>query len=407
MGIVDFIKDSSNKDKGIALVFLVAFVPLTFKLFSPFFIIAGLGSYTGIIMPTLLIIGLFLSLGYFVSNIRFIHVVFYVTLSLFVLLSSFFYPISKDFVDKNATIFIFQVVPYLFIGLSLDYSRNKDIIGLVARIGLFIQLLWQFCILAGLVEYERADDGSLGEQMGVAYGFLFPLFVMIIQMAEQRSILDIVLLIIGIIMLFLMGTRGPIIVFLLFVVGYFILFKHYKRGNAFKKALIVVSFGVILMLGDAFMLRIIPYASDLGFSTRVFDSFLGNQMLDISNSSYRDDFYYGIWGKIINDPTGFGYGWGSDRLFTPSRNYTHNFELEILCQFGYIGGGVLLLALIALFIYCVKKLKGKESLSFWFVMLCCGLGSLQFSYSYINYPLFFVFLGYCFSIIRFRKEQIK
>jgi len=403
MGIGSFIKGSSAKDKGIALVFLVTFVPLTFKLFSPFFIIAGLGGYTDIIMPALLIIGLIMSLGYFISNIRFVHIVFYVALSLFIFLSSEFYPLSKDFVDKNAANFIFQVIPYLFIGLSLDYSRNKQIIGVVAKIGLIIQVLWQFCILAGLVEYERAADGSLGEQMGVAYGFLFPLFVMVIQAADQRSAFNTVLLIIGIIMLFLMGTRGPIIIFLLFIVGYFLLFKHYEKRNLLKKFLIGVSFGIVLVLGDKILLSIIPYASNLGFSTRVFDSFLGNEMLDISNSSYRDDYYYGIWDKIINDPTGFGYGWGSDRLFTPSGKYTHNFELEILCQFGYIGGGILLIALIALFIYCVKILKGKESLAFWFVMLCCSIGSLQFSYSYISYPLFFVFLGYCFSIIGSRK----
>ena len=407
MGIIEIIHNASKKDKGIALVFLVTFIPLTFKLLSPFFILAGLGAYTYIIMPALLAIGLLLSLGYFFSNISFIHIVFYVVLSIFVVLSPAIYPLSKEFVDKNALTFVFQVVPYLFIGLSLYYSRNEEIIGLVARIGLIIQILWQLCILSGLVEYERAEDGSLGEQMGIAYSFLFPLFIMIIQFANNKRTLDLVLLIIGTVMLFLMGTRGPIIVFSSFVVGYYLFFKHFDSGNFIKKLLICVSFGVVILFGAKLLKLVIPFVSDLGFSTRVFDSFLENEMLDISNSSYRDDYYYGIWNMIINDPTGFGYGWGSDRLFTPSGKYTHNFELEILCQFGYIGGGILLVCLAILFIYCVRKLKGKESLAFWFAMLCCGLGSLQFSYSYINYPLFFVFIGYCFSIIRFRKEQIR
>ena len=84
-----------KRGPGIALVFLVIFVPMTFKLISPVFILAGLGEYTDLIMPALMIIGLFLSIRYFVSFIRFPDVLFYALFALFILGSPNLYPQNK------------------------------------------------------------------------------------------------------------------------------------------------------------------------------------------------------------------------------------------------------------------------------------------------------------------------
>lgn len=396
-----------KKSPGIALVFLVIFVPMTFKLISPVFILAGLGGYTDIIMPSLLVIGLLLSLRYFASFVKIQDVFFYLFFAVFLFFSPLVYPLSEEFVSDNYSKFIFQVVPYFFLGLSLRYDRNIDIFRFVSRTGLFIQLFWQFCLLVGLADVDRADDGSLGEQMGIAYGFLFSLFLEIIYAIEDKRRIDIILSIIGTLLLFFMGTRGPIIVYLFFVAGYLIIVYDFKQNNLIKKLLIGIVAAIIIRSSKFLLLLIMPFATSLGFSTRVFDSFLGNEMFEIENSSYRDDFYFGIWSKIINDPTYLGYGFGADRLFTPNGVYTHNFELEILCQFGIIGGGLIIICLLIMFLNCYFRLKGTREVSFWFALLCCGLGSLQLSQSYISYPLFFVLLGYCISVFRYSSKTNK
>lgn len=392
---------------GIALVFLYIFVPLIFKLISPVFILAGLGSYTDIIMPSLLVIGMLLSLRYFVSCISMKDLLFYLLFAIILVLSPLFYPLSESFVHANFTIFIFQVVPYFFFGLSLRYSRNYDIFWFVARMGLLVQLFWQFCLLIGLADIQRADDGSLGEQMGIAYGFLFSLFLEIIYSIEEKKKIDIILSIIGSIMLFLMGARGPIIIYMFFVAGYLIVIYDFKKNNLSKKIFVGIITAFIISVSNSLLRLLLLIAISLGFSTRVFDSIMDNEMFDIEKSSYRDDFYYGIWSKIIDDPTYMGYGFGSDRLFTPNGIYTHNFELEILCQFGLVGGGLILLCLLILFLKCFFRLKGTKEVSFWFALLCCGWGALQLSHSYISYPLFFVLLGYCVSVLRNSTKQKK
>jgi O-antigen ligase len=221
---------------------------------------------------------------------------------------------------------------------------------------------------------------------------------------QGKKKLDVVFAIIGSILLFFMGTRGPIIVYLFFVAFYLIFVYDFEKNNVLKKIIIGTVVTLLISFSFSLMRLIAPIAASIGFSTRVFDSFLGNEMFELESSSYRDDYYSVIWSKIINDPLGLGYGLGTDRLFTPSGVYTHNFELEILCQFGLCGGGLIIIGLLILLIKCYIKLKGTQELSFWLTLLCCGLGSLQLSHSYITYPLFFVLLGYCTSVMRLSKK---
>lgn len=390
----------SKKDKGITLVMLFVFVPMVFKLISPFFIVLGLGQYTTIIMPSILIIGLLYSYNHFLSKISAVTIVLYLMFAVFVFLSIVVYPLSANYITNNYTRFIFGTVPYFFIGLAIDYESQKNIFKLVARSGILIQIFWQFCILVGLAEVERAEDGSLGEQMGVAYSLLFPLCVTIFNALETKSKIDFCLSIVGFVLLLFMGTRGPIIIFLFFLILYFTCFASYKTNKYLKKILSLI-IGLFAMRISFIIIKLfMPIAVLLGFSTRILDSFENNEMTDLNNSSYRDEFYSSVWEKIVEDPTGLGYGLGSDRNFTPNGVYVHNFELELLCEFGLIGGGIILLMLISLCANCIRRLKGSGSLTFWFILFCCGVGSLQFSHSWLSFPMFFIFLGYSFSILR-------
>ena len=84
-------------------------------------------------------------------------------------------------------------------------------------------------------------------------------------------------------------------------------------------------------------------------------------MISLEESSGRDSIYEGMLEAIKNDTTGFGYGIGGDRLFSASNGYAHNFEIEILVQFGCIGGGILLLLLAILFLNTYYKSKKTSS----------------------------------------------
>lgn len=385
---------------GFRLVLMVVFIPILFKLISPAFILLGLGAYTYIIMPTLLTIGIIISIKYLASNIRVGDVVLYFCFGIIIYISKWIYPLSVDFIDEHYFHFIFQVVPYYFVGLSIKYDSQVKDFQLIARLGIIINIFWQLCLALGLAKVERAEDGSLGEQMGIAYSLLFPLLLTIVSAIEKGMAIDKTLAIIGTMMLFVLGTRGPIIILLTFLAVYLVCVKKYERNSKLKKTLIALAIGISFVLIKPLLGFFMPFASAFGFSTRVFDSFLSNEMLDINNSSYRDEFYLNVWLKTLEDPTGFGYGFGSDRLFTPNGVYTHNLALELLCQFGIIGGSILIILLIFMIVFTFVKIKNYRGRLFSLIMLFCAIGSLQFSQSWITFPLFFVYIGYMVSIIR-------
>ena len=130
------------------------------------------------------------------------------------------------------------------------------------------------------------------------------------------------------------------------------------------------------------------------------------QMADMESASNRDIFYDAVWKAINNDPSGFGYGWGGDRLHTPTGGYAHNLELELLCQFGYIGGSLLLLVLFVIVLRSLVKAIKSNTVSFWYAMLCGGVLSLQLSDTYITNNLFFVFVGYVVMISRQKHKDL-
>ena len=386
----------SKADVGRLLLYLVAFVPMVYKLISPFFILAGLPGLTVIIMPAFAIIGLFMSWESLRRSITMSHIVLYVIFVIFLALSPLFHPETQELFDDSFLPFILSVSPFFFVGVLLDYDKDKYILRFVARVGVFVQLFWQSCLLAGVVQTECGTDDSLGEQMEAAYQLLFPIFVLYINIAENKNFVDILCAFIGTILLFMMGARGPIVVYIIFVVGYFLFFKTYRKYGHIKKGLLIFFFAVVYYYLDLIIMTILPFVANLGFSTRVFDSILDDSIVNLQESSDRDAFYGDVFKEIQAD-NGFGHGWLSDRLYTPDGMYVHNLELEILCQFGVVIGGLFLLGLVALIVRSYIFNKRKCSISIWYIVLCSGFFALQFSYTYVKYPLFFVFIGFLLS----------
>lgn len=395
----------SSRDVGRILLYLVAFVPLIYKFISPFFILAGLASLTVIIMPTFVIFGVTMAWQDLIHAIRVQDIAFYILIATILVLSPVIHIDTLTFFDDNYINFIFKILPFFFVGLLIDFEKDWAILRFVARMGILVQIFWQICILAGFVTTEMGTSDTLGEQMEVAYQLLFPVFYLYVSLSKSFNSLDLILSIIGTILMFFMGARGPIVVYALFLVGYLIFFYSYRKYAFLKKSLIIGCFIAFMVNLKVVLMAIIPIAQELRFSTRVFDSILENQMVNLSESSQRDSFY----GRVINaikDDSGFGYGWGADRLFTPDGMYAHNFELEVLCQFGVIGGGLIFLVLIILLLKSYKVCKPQKQLPYWYMMLCSGWFALQFSYSYVLYPMFFVFVGCIVSCCRKKNFRI-
>lgn len=397
-------KTLNRGDKGYILLLCAVFVPLTFKLFSPIFIILGLGGYTDIIMPVLLWTGIVFSMQRFKQSIYARDVIAYLLFAFFFLFSPVIYPQSKEFVDKNFGEFIFTVVPFYFIGLTLNYERDKNLLYFTAVFGVIVQLFWQICQMAGWVEFD-VDDRAMSEQMGTAYGFLFSVCFMTKTAIENTRLYNVLLAVISIIMLFLMGSRGPVVVFLFYVAIYWVFHLKFKK-NGLKKRIIFLSILILLFIvSESIFVSLARFATDIGLSSRVFESFLSDQMLNLEESSYRDIIYSDAINIIKSEYSGFGGGFGFDRIAVGSFQYAHNFVLEILLDFGRIGGSIILLAIGWMILQSYKHCVNSQESAFFSIILTCGLLSLLFSSTWITSPLFFIFIGYMATLCRFKKFE--
>ena len=68
------LRSISRAEKGRILLYLVAFVPMIYKLISPFFIIIGMASYTVGIIPAMVILGIIMAWGNLRKSIRGLHI---------------------------------------------------------------------------------------------------------------------------------------------------------------------------------------------------------------------------------------------------------------------------------------------------------------------------------------------
>lgn len=390
----------SREEYGYLCLYLVTFVPLIYKFISPFFIILGLANLTILINPIILICGLKILNYELRKNIRSSDIILYSFVCALLLLTTYLFPTNTTLFEHHYANFVFFTLSFYFIGLTINYSKHYRVISAVAKIGFWYNIYWQALIYWGIVETEHSYDDTAGEQMAQAYFLLFSSLVLFIDVFRKSRFTDFVYLVVSILLLLFMGTRGPVMILAVFIITYLILFHKFKSYNIQKKTLVVACLFVVIYFLEIILMGIIPIASALGFSTRVFDSVLDGRMTDMSESSGRDEFWNILKGAIEHDYGGIGYGWLGDRLLLPDGAYAHNFELEILVQFGIIIGGGILLLMLFLILKSYYKIKNTSSRAFWLVMLFVGLVTLQISATYVTHPLLFVMIGYFISINR-------
>lgn len=331
-------------------------------------------------------------------------VIFFLSVIAFIYLSPMIWNGSEVFVYKKAGLFLWTVVPYFFVGLSINYERQHDFFVSISRLALFIELLVQVLIILGLTSsMGKGEDGSAGEQMTSAYGFVFSCMYLFIIAMESRWMKDRLMAIFACVLLLFMGTRGPILVYAFFVTGYLVFFRNYKNHNNYKKAITVLLFVVLYKFIEPILLLLMPLAQSLGFSTRIFDSFMDEQMFNFEESNGRDAIWESLLDSLKYQPE--GYGWGGDRFVRSGdwlhhEGYAHNLWLEMLVQFGYYLGGIIIALILFLTIRAFIKANKSKISPFLFIWFSAGIMALQTSQTYISYPVFFVFLGYCVSLIR-------
>lgn len=394
----------NTPNKGLFIFLLISLAPSVCVLLMGIFSRIGLSAVNPYIQNTLLTISVLFIFPLLRKKVRSLDLIFFFVLNAFIFMSPMIWPASRAFVDEHAGLFLWTVVPYMFVGLIIDYEQHKNIILAISRLALLVEFFVQILIQLGITNsMGRAADGTSGEQMVAAYDFIFAAMYLFLEADHSRRFVDVVLAALAFILLLFMGTRGPIVVYGFFVMGYFLIFKKYERFNLLKKILIGLLFYLFYRIIDVLLLLLLPLAQALGFSTRVFDSIIGGAFVNLEESNGRDYIWETCFDALHFHPN--GYGWGGDRFVTGGdwhefTNYAHNFAVEILVQFGWVIGGVILLSLFILLLQAFIKSARTPNCSFLFFLSCAGIMTLMTSQSYIVHPLLFLLIGYCVSLLR-------
>ena len=211
------------------------------------------------------------------------------------------------------------------------------------------------------------------------------------------------LLIIGtiIIVIIVTGSRGPLLCMFLYLF-YELVANGVKKKSSNKHKVLLISCISAMIFLLVFSHPIATWASSVinrfGISSRTLTYFLNGEL--ITHIGGRGKLVETMLSAIKNRPL-VGYGLGGDFLLLEG-TYAHNLFLELWCNFGIIIGTIISMGIMGLSVYCYKAAEDKDFFVGLFIM---GMVPMMFSNSFLTYYFFWIYLGYCMSIVKRHKVK--
>lgn len=316
----------------------------------------------------------------------------------FVFGTVFFALINKKYVEliyisfekiaySPALFLFFFCLPALFfvLGKNIDYKKLFDIIVLYSRIILIIFLVEYF-----IFGFGTAYRG--GTYMSFSYNALVATCSCILHKQESKfkNIFDKLLGLLSCVVIFVAGARGGLVCIICFFIA---LFMTSRSISFTKKAWIIVITSIVLLIilinFDSIIRGLYSFLSSKGIYSRTLE-----KLKDSSFTRGNDRFV--LWKKVFraleNSPV-IGYGLWGDRPIVDG--YSHNFFVEILCSFGYVFGGIIILlvliGIIRIFFKCKHFTIEKRNL--YLIALTYGFFQLMVSDTYLVNIWFFFLIG--------------
>ena len=384
--------------RALVLLYVVHLMPILLFVmaFNARLGLSFLNSNLLLLVSTLLVI---LSISYIYRRLRWWDFLIVFSIGVFCFWSPAIYPHTRMAVFMFAPYFVFSCLPLYLLGATVQLQEDEEILILIGRLGVVVNSL--LCLTAMLGISGQTDLSE--ESQGLAYYMLPMIIITTISAARKQKMLDWGLAFMGLLLMLSMGARGPIVAFALFVIGYAFLFKRYK--HPFRSRLLLLGGGGLIVLFVENIIKfLIGVTSSLGMNTRVYEMFLGSEMV---STETRDWIYDAIANEFINYPV-FGNGFFYDRtLFGMEEDsYAHNVFLEIYLDFGFYIGTALFIIFFGMMIWSLKKQWGSNVCPMLFGLFCGYFVMFFFSESIFRTPTFWFFLGVLVSTFRYNYQKI-
>lgn len=286
-------------------------------------------------------------------------------------------------------------LPWFVVGNSLNnlnkiievFKKNVYLI-LLSNIALII-----FCILTG-----RPMLGN----MEISYTILPLLLLSLLIFLNEKKTKFLMIALFSCTIVVIMGSRGTLLCIASFLIMYYII--NFKKEFFHVIIIVTLLIGIIWNFNNILAITINKFES-WGISSRT--------LYKLENGDILNDTGRGKIQKVViealNEHPILGLGIGGERIIVNdkiykmtkdmSTCYPHNLIIEIIAQYGYLVGTMLIVFLIGLLVNTIKNTNGNER-NILLLLVSQEIIKLLVSSSYIISPMFFLVLGICFYKVR-------
>lgn len=286
-------------------------------------------------------------------------------------------------------------LPWFVVGNSLNnlneiievFKKNVYLI-LLSNIALII-----FCILTG-----RPMLGN----MEISYTILPLLLLSLLIFLNEKKIKFLMIALFSCTIVVIMGSRGTLLCIAIFLIMYYII--NFKKEFFHVIIIVTLLIGIMWNFNNILAITINKFES-WGISSRT--------LYKLENGDILNDTGRGKIQKVViealNEHPILGLGIGGERIIVNdkiykmtkdmSTCYPHNLIIEIIAQYGYFVGIMLIVFLIGLLVNTIKNTNGNER-NILLLLVSQEIIKLLVSSSYIISPMLFLVLGICFYKVR-------
>lgn len=324
-------------------------------------------------------------------------IVFLVCVLMMYFISPVLFPDTTRYWEQQWVDYLTIVLPFYILGVAIvpnvDIKRTTELLYKLSVMTICFKLFY-FLMRGPLGTVETIAEGDMAQ----AYQLLPHICLVAYCTIKKATIFRVSLLGISCFYLVFLGNRGSVLILAISSVMLYVCVSNYKYRLRLSciAALLVIAF-LFSPLFEVTMDALQEISTELGMSTRIFD--LVNEG-DLTNSTGRSNKFVVLFDALNKQPV-TGYGIYGDRVFL--NFYCHNLILELLIDYGYLAGSLLLICVVVLLVRTVMLSSSTE----YFALLVCLLGNgfwkLFFSGSYLLENTFYLLLGYCVALIRHRR----
>ena len=242
--------------------------------------------------------------------------------------------------------------------------------------------------------------GEKLQYMIYSYFMLLPICVCFEHAETKESLLDLTVAGVGSVCIVMCGARGAIVSLILYFISRVLLI----HGKSVKLKSVIIFFFVLLLCVmlifyyNEILLTVVNLFDKIGVDSRFIMSIYDGELME---DAARTSIANAIMDGIAENP--FGYGLYGDRYaagkFGHGRyRYAHNIFVELLCDFGIIGGSAAIIFIVWKLAKTIAILRKRDEIHLLMVLLPYGLYQLFFSSSFLENVPFFMIMAMVFCI---------